>query len=65
MRNALAGMEGDNIISATINLNSFSDASSLQPILENPLEKKSGSCICNQLQGRACGQDKNARDDRH
>ena len=42
MRNVLAGMEGDNIISTTINLNSFSDAPSLQPILENPLEKKSG-----------------------
>ena len=42
MRNVLAGLEGDNIISTTINLNSFSDAPSLQPILENPLEKKSG-----------------------
>ncbi len=43
MRNVLAGMEGDNIISTTINLNSFSDAPALQPILENPLEKKSGA----------------------
>lgn len=46
MRNVLAGMEGDNIISTTINLNTFSDAPSLQPILENPLEKKSGKYCC-------------------
>jgi len=29
----------------TVNLNSFTDAPSLQPILEQPLEKKSGSLL--------------------
>ena len=42
MRNMLASMDGDSVTSTTINLNSYSDAPSLQPILENPLEKKSG-----------------------
>ena len=33
----------DHMISYTINFNSFSDSSSLQPILEQPLEKKTGA----------------------
>lgn len=44
MRNMLAGMDGESVTSTTINLNSYSDAPSTQPILENPLEKKSGDC---------------------
>jgi dynein heavy chain len=33
----------DNMLSYTINFNSFSDSASLQPILEQPLEKKTGA----------------------
>ena len=35
-------MDTDAMSYTTINLNSFTDAPSLQPILEQPLEKKSG-----------------------
>ena len=43
MRNTLAAMDAEQVVSSTINLNSFSDAPALQPILEGPLEKKSGA----------------------
>ena len=43
MRNMLASMDGEAVCSTTINLNCFSDAPTLQPILEAPLEKKSGA----------------------
>ena len=42
MRNMLATVDEEVVVSTTINLNSFTDAPSLQPILENSLEKKSG-----------------------
>ncbi|KAK3254170.1 Dynein beta chain, flagellar outer arm [Cymbomonas tetramitiformis] len=42
MANKLRGMDPDLMCFTTINLNSFSDASSLQVIMEQPLEKKSG-----------------------
>lgn len=42
MRSLLNRLDGETYVSASINLNSFSDAPSLQPILEGPLEKKSG-----------------------
>ena len=45
MRNTLAAMDSEVVATATINLNSYSDAPALQPILEQPLEKKSGSCL--------------------
>lgn len=37
-------MDSETMAYYTINLNSFSDAPSLQIILEQPLEKKSGGC---------------------
>lgn len=43
MRKKLQAMDADAMSHVTINLNSFSDAPSLQPILEQPLEKKSGA----------------------
>jgi dynein heavy chain len=42
MNQKLKSLDSDAICHTTINLNSFSDAPSLQPILEQPLEKKSG-----------------------
>lgn len=42
MRNMLASVDEESVVSTTINLNSYTDAPSLQPILENSLEKKSG-----------------------
>ena len=39
-------MDTDAMSYATVNLNSFTDAPSLQPILEQPLEKKSGGALC-------------------
>lgn len=43
MNQKLKSLDPDSISYTTINLNSFSDAPSLQPILEQPLEKKSGA----------------------
>ncbi|MEW5311809.1 MAG: hypothetical protein WDW38_003494 [Sanguina aurantia] len=42
MLNKLRGMDAELTQYYTINMNSFSDAPALQPILEQPLEKKSG-----------------------
>jgi dynein heavy chain len=42
MLNKLKNMNADTMSFYTINMNSFSDAPSLQVILEQPLEKKSG-----------------------
>ena len=38
-------MDSEAVLYTTVNLNSFTDAPSLQPILEQPLEKKSGSLL--------------------
>ncbi len=48
MREKLRAMDTGAMGYTTINLNSYSDAPSLQPILEQPLEKKSGAAcdIC-------------------
>ena len=45
VREHLRGMDTVTMTYTTINLNSFTDAPSLQPILEEPLEKKSGSSL--------------------
>ena len=45
MREQLKAMDSEAVIYTTVNLNSFTDAPSLQPILEQPLEKKSGSLL--------------------
>lgn len=42
MMNVLRNMDQETMSSYVINMNSFSDAPSLQPTLESPLEKKSG-----------------------
>ena len=42
MMSMLRGMDAETMSSYVINMNSFSDAPSLQPTLEAPLEKKSG-----------------------
>jgi dynein heavy chain len=42
MNNKLKNMDPEHMAYYTINMNSFSDAPSLQVILEQPLEKKSG-----------------------
>ena len=42
MREKMRSMDPDALACTTINMNSFSDASSVQLILEQPLEKKSG-----------------------
>ena len=42
-------MDSEAVIYTTVNLNSFTDAPSLQPILEQPLEKKSGSLLARAL----------------
>lgn len=42
MRTKLQNMDTETMCFNTINLNSFSDAPSVQTILEQPLEKKSG-----------------------
>ena len=55
----LKGMDSDALSYTTVNLNSFTDAPSLQPILEQPLEKKSGSflhSLLTQLHCLACPQ---------
>ena len=46
MINRLKNMDTESHSYYTINMNSFSDAPSLQVILEQPLEKKSGACVC-------------------
>lgn len=46
MREKLRGMDSEATTYTTINLNSFSDAPSVQTILEQPLEKKSGANFC-------------------
>lgn len=46
VREQLRGMDADAMSHTTVNLNSFTDAPSLQPILEQPLEKKSGQSLC-------------------
>ena len=49
MREKMRSMDPDAMMCSTINLNSFSNASSVQTILEQPLEKKSGGlplCRC-------------------
>lgn len=43
MRNKLQAMDTETMCFNTINLNSFSDAPSVQTILEQPLERKSGA----------------------
>jgi dynein heavy chain, axonemal len=42
MKNLLRHMDAETMSSYVVNMNSFSDAPSLQPTLEAPLEKKSG-----------------------
>lgn len=42
MMNMLRNMDPETMTSYVINMNSFSDAPSLQPTIEAPLEKKSG-----------------------
>ena len=42
MRDKLKNMDPETMCFSTINMNSFSDAPSLQGTLEQPLEKKSG-----------------------
>ena len=42
MRDKLKNMDAETMAFSTINMNSFSDAPSLQGTLEQPLEKKSG-----------------------
>ena len=42
MRDKLKNMDAETMTFSTINMNSFSDAPSLQGTLEQPLEKKSG-----------------------
>ena len=42
MRDKLKNMDAETMCFSTINMNSFSDAPSLQGTLEQPLEKKSG-----------------------
>ena len=44
MRNKLQAMDTETMCFNIINLNSFSDAPSVQTILEQPLERKSGAC---------------------
>ena len=44
MQDKLRSLDGDSTMSYTINLNSQHDGPSLQPVLEAPLEKKSGEC---------------------
>ena len=46
VREQLRSMDTDAMSYTTVNLNSFTDAPSLQPILEQPLEKKSGEALC-------------------
>ena len=46
MRNKLQAMDTEAMTFSTINLNSFSDAPSVQTILEQPLERKSGAYCC-------------------
>ena len=43
MRDKLKNMDSETMAFSTINMNSFSDAPSLQGTLEQPLEKKSGT----------------------
>ena len=43
MNNLLRSLDNDQVTSITLNMNSFSDASSAQMSLEQPLEKKSGT----------------------
>lgn len=45
IREQLKTMDSEAIIHTTINLNSFTDAASLQPVLEQPLEKKIGKLL--------------------
>ena len=53
MRDKLKNMDAETMTFSTINMNSFSDAPSLQGTLEQPLEKKSGQfavmCKCVQF----------------
>lgn len=45
MRDKLKNMDSETMAFSTINMNSFSDAPSLQGTLEQPLEKKSGQLM--------------------
>ena len=45
MRDKLKNMDSETMAFSTINMNSFSDAPSLQGTLEQPLEKKSGQPV--------------------
>lgn len=45
MRDKLKNMDSETMAFSTINMNSFSDAPSLQGTLEQPLEKKSGRLL--------------------
>ena len=45
MRDKLKNMDSETMAFSTINMNSFSDAPSLQGTLEQPLEKKSGTIL--------------------
>ena len=47
MRDKLKNMDAETMCFSTINMNSFSDAPSLQGTLEQPLEKKSGRLSAN------------------
>ena len=51
MRDKLKNMDPETMCFSTINMNSFSDAPSLQGTLEQPLEKKSGQKGLAVLQG--------------
>ena len=51
MRDKLKNMDPETMCFSTINMNSFSDAPSLQGTLEQPLEKKSGQTGLSVLQG--------------
>ena len=46
VREQLKSMDQETMQYTTVNLNSFTDAPSLQTILEQPLEKKSGVKLC-------------------
>ena len=58
MRDKLAALDADAMATANINMNSLSDAPSVQLILEQHLEKKSGAlppCAQRSAQGKGNG----------
>ena len=56
MRDKLKNMDSETMAFSTINMNSFSDAPSLQGTLEQPLEKKSGMVLHDHLMPVLCAQ---------